>query len=270
MEYIELALFPLLACIIIASIHTWLGIQVVKRGVIFIDLALAQVAVMGGAIGLLLDIELGTIMSYTISIILTIVFSYLFAIIKDDNKNTPKEAYIGIVYAVTAALTILLLDRSPEGAEHLKSFLVGSILTVGKQEVFRAIVLYSIIAAFYYTLRKQVFKEPNVNRLGNGRQSTLMEFLFYFSFGIVVTLSVKMAGILLVFSFLIVPAISGFLFFNKLKAVLLFGWGVSVIASLMGISFSFLADFPTGASIVASFGVLLVVLKTVQFLRKNK
>jgi len=260
-EYIDLMIWPLLAAIVLTGIHVYLGLHVVTRGVIFVDLALAQVAALGMAIGLLLGWTDDSLAVYLLALSFTFLGAALFALTRSLTKTVSQEAIIGITYAVSAAVMIILFSKSAEGAEHLNHLLVGSILFVTPWIVLKTFLLYAVIGLFHWFYRKQFMLTSEITSNTNQAPINLKlwDFLFYMTFGFVVTSSVRIAGVFLVFSFLIIPATAALLFVKGVKNRLLFGWAFGVIGSLLGMIVSVLLDIPTGATIVASFGVLLLL-----------
>ena len=271
MEYLELLLWPIIATFVLTGIHVYLGLHVVTRGVIFVDLALAQVAALGMAIGVLIGLVHESITVYLIALLFTTLGAGLFALTREIQRRFNQEAIIGIVYVVSAALMIILLSKLPEGGEHLNHLLVGSILFVSPSAVIKTAVLYTVIGLFHYRYRVaflSVSKFPGHDEVQQVN-TKLWDFMFYVSFGLVVTSSVQIAGILLVFSYLIIPAVAALLFVRGIKQRLLFGWAFGVVGSLFGMFISVLFDLPTGASIVAAFGTLLVLVILVKGIRQN-
>ncbi|RMF09940.1 MAG: metal ABC transporter permease [Candidatus Neomarinimicrobiota bacterium] len=263
---VDLIFWPFLAAVVISGIHVYLGLHVVTRGVIFVDLALAQVAALGTAVGVLWGLEPATTASYLLAFLFTLIGAGLFAVIRSLPRAIPQEAIIGITYVVAAALMVLLFSRSPEGGEELNHLLVGSILFVTPQTVGKMFLLYLGIAWFHWTFRSR-FLEASRN-LGaatseEGHRHTRWDFLFYVTFGIVVTLSVRVAGVLLVFSYLIIPIVAALFFNRRPAALLIFGWSFGLVASVLGMVFSLTLDLPTGATIVVTFGLLLLLTAAV-------
>jgi zinc/manganese transport system permease protein len=253
----DLLAVPFLACLVLTGIHAYLGLHVLARGVIFVDLALAQVAALGVTAGLLAGHAPQSDAAYAWALGFTAGGAALLALTGGRRGVVPQEAIIGIVYAVAAALTVLVLDRVPQGGEHIKQLLVGSILAVSAEEVGRIAVLYAAIGAFHWWCRGPMLA------LSTGqapRRAALWDFIFYFTFGLVVTSSVRVAGVLLVFSYLIVPAVVGAWLATRLGSRLLIGWTVGVVVSALGLALSYLADLPTGATIVGTFGAVLALL----------
>jgi len=249
----------LLACFILTGIHTYLGIHVISRGVIFVDIALAQIAALGMTVALLFGFENGSQASYFFALGFTFMGAIFFAYFKDD--KLPQEAIIGVSFAVSSALGILIADRMPHGSEHIKYLLSGDILWVTWPQIIKTAVIYSLLGIFHYVLRDR-FLLLSTNPDEAKRQGLKIWFwdlLFYLSFGLVITSSVQMAGILLVFAFLIVPGLCSILFFNGLKARLLMGWAIGLVFSVVAIALSYLSDLQTGPTIVTTFGAVLIL-----------
>jgi zinc/manganese transport system permease protein len=261
MDLIQLMFRPFVACLILTGIHAYLGLHVVERGVIFVDLALAQVAALGATLGFLVGFGLHSWQGYVIALAFTITGAGVLALTRLQRRVVPQEALIGIVYAVASAAAILVLSRAPEGGEELKELLVGHILFVEWSEILKVLGLYGLIAAVHWGARRQflaISRDPE----GAARQGLPVlawDFLFYATFGVVVTSSVEMAGVLVVFSFLIVPAVCGVLLGKSIRGRLLVGWVCGVLTSVAGMAASYQLDLPTGASVVCAFGVCLLV-----------
>ncbi len=263
---LEFMLLPFLACLILTGIHAYLGIHVIEREVIFVDLALAQIAALGAIIAFLLGMELHSTTAYLFSLGFTFVGATIFSLTRLKERKVSQEAIIGIVYAVSAALSILALNRAPSEAEHIKYMLVGNIMFVEWSEIIKMAILYAGIGLFHFIYRKKfllISLHPEEARKQN-IPIRLWDFLFYASFGIVVTSSVEIAGVLLVFSYLIVPAISAMLLSNRLRTRLILGWALGSLTSLVGLYLSVVLDFPTGATIVCTFGILVVAVLIIQ------
>jgi zinc/manganese transport system permease protein len=257
----SLLLWPFIVCLILTGIHTYLGIHVIRRGVIFVDLALAQMAALGATAALLFGYDLHDPAAYWISLGMTLIGAAFFSLSRSRDEKIPQEAIIGIVYVVSAAAAVILLDRAPGGAEHIRGLLVGNILTVTPAQIIQTALLYAVVALFHWFFRKRfllVSFHPEV-ALREEVRLRLWDFLFYAAFGVVVTSSVALAGVLLVFAFLIVPALTSLLLTEGITARLWIGWGFGVAASLLGLAASVIFDLPTGASIVCAFGLLLLI-----------
>ncbi len=259
---LEFLWVPFLACLVLTGIHAYLGLHVLARGVIFVDLALAQVAALGITVAFLAGHPIQSDAAYWYALAFTVGGALLFAVSRARRPRIPQEAIIGIVYAVGAAAAVLVVDRAPQGSEHIKQLLVGSILTVTPAEVGTLALLYAVIGALHWVIRSPVLEislDPE-GALARGRRVRWWDFLFYVSFGVVVTSSVRIAGVLLVFAYLIVPAAVGALLAQSVSGRLLIGWGLGLLASLAGLSASYAWDLPTGATVVTTFGVLLALV----------
>lgn len=253
---------PFLACLVLTGIHAYLGLHVLARGVIFVDLALAQVAALGITVAFLAGHPIQSDAAYWYALAFTVGGALLFAVSRARRPRIPQEAIIGIVYAVGAAVAVLVVDRAPQGSEHIKQLLVGSILTVTPAEVGTLALLYAVIGALHWVIRRPVLEislDPE-GALARGRRIRWWDFLFYVSFGVVVTSSVRIAGVLLVFAYLIVPAAAGALLARSVAGRLLIGWGLGLLASLAGLTASYAWDLPTGATVVTTFGALLALV----------
>lgn len=257
---IVLYLLPaFVACLVLTGIHTYLGIHVITRGVIFVDIALAQIAALGITGAFLLGFEPESSTAYFFSLGATFLGALFFAFFRD--KRIPQEAIIGVAFAVSSATVILLADALPHGSEHIKYLLSGNILWVNWDQIIKTAVIYSALGIFH-TIFRDKFLLVSANPQEAERRKIKLwvwDLLFYLSFGLVITSSVQMAGVLLVFSFLIVPALCGFLFFEGIRGRLFMGWMIGGLVSLSGIAGSYFWDLPTGPMIVAVFGVVLGV-----------
>ncbi|MFC1679655.1 metal ABC transporter permease [Elusimicrobiota bacterium] len=257
---LEIMLPPLVACLILTGIHAYLGIHVVERGVIFVDLALAQIAALGAVIAVLAGFELHSTGSYTMSLLFTFVGAAIFSVTRLKESDVPQEAIIGIVYVVSAAAAVLVLEKFPADAGHLKHMLVGNILFVTWPEILKTLALYGAIGALHFFFREKfILLSRDPEEAGRrGISIRWWDFLFYMTFGFVVTSSVEIAGVLLVFSFLIAPAVCSMLFTRHFGKRLLLGWGLGSIVSFVGVYASAVWDFPTGAAVVCVFGLLVM------------
>jgi zinc/manganese transport system permease protein len=253
---------PFAACLVLVGIHAYLGIHVLARGVIFVDLALAQIAALGRTLAFLAGYELDSMEAHLISLGAAFVGAALFSLTRLRQRQVPQEAVIGITYAVAAAAGVLAIDRAPHGAEHLKDLLVGSILWVTWPQVLEITGLYLALGLFHWFFRERflVITLDEEEAWRRGWSVRFWDFIFYASFGLVISVSVQVAGVLLVFSFLIVPAVCGTLLAQRLVWRLGVAWGVGFGASALGCSLSYAADLPTGAAVVCTFGAVLIAL----------
>jgi zinc/manganese transport system permease protein len=254
---------PFAVCLVLTGIHTYLGTHVLARGVIFVDLALAQIAALGTTMAFLMGYGVESTESYWLSLLFTFVGAAVFSLSRLDEDRVPQEAIIGITYVVASAIAILAVDRAPHGAEHIKYLLVGSVLWVTWPEVLKTLVIYALVGVFHWVYRDRfvlISNEPDLARQ-QGVNIRLWDFLFYASFGFVITSSVRIAGVLLVFSFLIVPSVISALFTRSLGKRLVIGWSIGFLVSAVGGVLSFSLDLPTGATIVVTFGAALLITR---------
>jgi zinc/manganese transport system permease protein len=260
---------PFAASLILTGIHAYLGVHVVERGVIFVDLSLAQIAALGATIAILLpfagDDPHGP-WTYWISLVFTFIGAAVFSIIRVKRARIPQEAIIGISYAVASAASILAMSKATSESEHLKDMLVGNILAVSWPEVLNTAALYGAVGAFHYVFRKKflAISMDHDKAEAEGTSVRLWDFLFYASFGFVVTSSVAIAGVLLVFCYLIVPSVAAMLYADRIGPRLAIGWTMGTIVSALGIYLSVKLDLPTGATMVCTFGAVLILMALVR------
>ncbi len=263
MTIFQILLPAFVASLILTGIHAYLGVHVVERGVIFVDLSLAQIAALGSTVAYLAGYDLHSTTAYLFSLGFTFMGAAIFALTRVHRKTRiPQEAIIGIVYAVSAAMAILIMSKATQETEHLKEMLVGNILSVTWPELARTALLYALVGLFHFIFRRR-FLAISMDESAAEREGVnvrLWDFLFYMSFGFVVTSSVAIAGVLLVFCFLIVPSVTAMLFAERLGPRLAIGWSMGAVVSAAGVALSFLLDLPTGAAIVATFGAALLIL----------
>jgi zinc/manganese transport system permease protein len=266
---LEFLAAPFVASLILTGIHAYLGVHVVERGVIFVDLSLAQIAALGATIALLMPITGGdphAPIVYWISLAFTFLGAAVFSTIRVKRARIPQEAIIGICYAVASAASILAMSKATSESEHLKDMLVGNILAVSWPEVVRTAVLYGAIGLFHYIFRKKFLAISMDHRMAEaqGLSIKFWDFLFYASFGFVVTSSVSIAGVLLVFCYLIVPSVAAMLYADSIGKRLAIGWTMGTVVSALGVYMSLRLDLPTGATIVCTFGLVLVLMALVR------
>ncbi len=272
MEILQFLILPFVASLILTGIHAYLGVHVVERGVIFVDLALAQIAALGTTIGVLVGVDPHGGEAYWISLAFTFLGAGIFALVRTRRAHIPLEAFIGITYAVASAGAILAMSKATGETEHLKDMLVGNILAVSRHDVIKTAVLYGAIGLFHYIFRRRfLLISMNAEQArAEGVSVRLWDFLFYASFGFVVTSSVAIAGVLLVFCYLIVPSVGAMLFAEKIGRRLAIGWTMGTLVSAMGCYFSVYLDLPTGATIVCTFGGVLLVMYVVHLVRQHR
>ena len=261
-DLLALMWVPFLMCLVLTGIHAYLGLHVIAREVVFVDIALAQIAALGATAAFLWGYDLDSWGSYGFALSFTIVGASVFALTRSRERRVSQEAIIGVVYAVSAAAAVLVADRTPHGAEHLRSMLVGSILAVRGREVLEVASLYAVVGLFHWLCRRPfllISTEPE-RAYRDGWRVRGWDFLFYASFGVVVTSSVRIAGVLLVFSYLIVPTLAANLLGGSVARRLALAWGFGTLVSVVAMVASAILDLPTGATVVCAFGLILLVL----------
>jgi zinc/manganese transport system permease protein len=260
---------PFAASLILTGIHAYLGVHVVERGVIFVDLSLAQIAALGATIALLMPMSGGDPhgrVVYWVSLGFTFLGAFVFSTIRSKRARIPQEAIIGICYAVASAAAILAMSKATSESEHLKDMLVGNILAVSWPEVGKTAALYGAVGLFHFIFRHKflaISMDPK-RAEAQGISIRLWDFLFYASFGFVVTSSVAIAGVLLVFCYLIVPSVAAMLYADAIGKRLAIGWTMGTIVSALGVYLSLQLDLPTGATIVCTFGLVLILMALVK------
>lgn len=269
-DFISLMTLPFLACLILTGIHAYLGVHVVARKVIFVDLALAQIAALGAVMAVLIGQGENSTLSYAFSLGAAFMGAIIFSFTRTRHDRIPQEAIIGIVYAVSAAAAILLLNNSAEGDEHLRHMLVGNILLVNGREVLKMLLLYGCIGLFHWKYREYFIAISTAPESEFCARISIRKWdlFFYLSFALVVTSSVRIAGVLLVFSYLVVPAVAAMLFAETIRGRLIFGWIFGTLVSLIAMTLSYVLDWPTGATVVCCFGAGLAGLAIFKLWRK--
>jgi zinc/manganese transport system permease protein len=267
MDTLAFLTYPFLACLLLVLIHAYFGIHILERGIIFVDLALAQFIGIGIAVSFLV----GEDGSYSLPLLFAVLGAAVLSLSKRVAKHVNVEAFIGVIYIFSVSAAILILDRSPHGLEEFKAILNGNIIWVTPRELTSTFVIYSAVGLLHLLLRRQFLALSY-----EGRGSYLLELSFFLSFAIVLVKSVQLAGIMQVFSFLVLPALIGRLFSLKPFRVLIAGWVIGVAASIAGILLSYVLDIPTAPVIVTGmaltfFGLLAgKIIRSNEFVRKLK
>jgi len=263
MSFLSVMALPLLACLLLVLILPALGQHVLARGVIFVDLALAQIAALGQSVAFLMGAEPHDPSTYYWSFGFTLLGAALFSFMWDREHSVLQEAFIGISFALATAATLLLLSNAPHGAEHVRGALSGEALGwVRWRDIAIMTALYAIVGAFQFFNRRKLFlcsEDPRRARQ-MGLSVKKWDFLFYASFGLVVTISVNVSGVLAVFSYLIVPIVCSTLLGRRGRARLYWAWGIGFVVSVLGSGLSYLKDWPMGATIVCLFGVSVAIV----------
>lgn len=254
---LDLMIPPIVAALLILSIHAYLGLHVIAREVIFVDLAFAQIAAMGATAALLLGFDHGTPQSLVFSLIFTLLGALVFSFTRMEKSAVPQEAIIGITYVVASAAVILLAGFTAEGTEHLQETMTGTLIWVDWATIRTLAIVYALMGVFHFALRKQFLAVSFSPQLL--QRVRFWDFLFYASFGLVISFSVEIAGVLMVFSTLVIPAVIAFLFTHRLGVALVIAWIAGAIAIVGGIGASFIWDVATGPLLVCAFGLVLVL-----------
>jgi zinc/manganese transport system permease protein len=276
MEIFTLWLWPLAALVLLPGLLVYFGLHVVERGIIFVDLALAQVAALGICVAIALGAHPGhDALPYVLSLVFTLLGAGLFAWSRFDHPRVPQESIIGIIYVVAAAASTLVLSHSAEGDEALKNLLVGNVLLVTRGEVLRTFALFAVIAVLHAFLRKKFLMLTFDEERARAARVAIRtwDFLFYATFGVTVVAFVQITGVYLVFSYLIVPAVCGALLSADIRTRLVIGWVVAFVAGVAGLVLSVRLeslDLPTGPTIVCCFGVLLIACAVLMRLRTGR
>src|SRR5437867_8599829 len=267
----EVMFWPIVACVLLPWLLVYLGLHVVQRGIIFIDIAMAQMAALGICLAVLLHIELESWTTFGIALGFTLAGAAIFSVTGKRASQIPQEAVIGISYVVAAAAAVLLLSRAAEGDEEIKNMLVGNILLVTPREVWERFALFAAVGVFHFVLRKN-FLLVSFDRDGayqKGLRVRWWDFLFYAVFGLVVTSFVRIAGVLLIFSYLIVPAVCGINLAQRIGPRLLIGWIVALVGGVAGLVLSYWWDLASGAAVACACGVLLILVSLLVFCRNR-
>lgn len=267
----EVMKWPLAACLILPPLLVYLGLHVVEREVIFVDLALAQVATLGTCVGLIMGYQFNDRITFWISLGVTFLGAGLFSWSRSSKKSpVPQEAIIGITFVVAAAGVILLLSRVAGGKEELEHLLTGDILNVTAGEVAQRAGIFVLLAAFYAAFHRRfalISSDPGA-AFAQGMKVRLWDFMFYAAFALVVVSFVRVAGVLLTFAYLIVPAVCGVMLAERWTRRLVVGWVIAASASLIGLGASYWLDLPTGAAIVCACGLLLITVSVYASMRR--
>jgi zinc/manganese transport system permease protein len=255
--------WALACCLVLAGIHAYLGFHVVRRGVLFVDLSMAQMAALGAAVGIVIGLEHGTVAKYLLSAVFAFSTAGLIAVLR--SRKIPQEAIIATIYGLATAATFVVLEHAPHGMEEIKYLLVGQVLTVPPDKVWMTALLYAPIGLLLYWLHSRTME---VTEDGEASHRMLLDFIFYGAFAVVITSSVGLVGVLLVFALLVLPAVSAILLSNRSTSRLAWGWGIAGAGSLIGLHAAFDLDLPAAPVIVLTLGALLLVAAILGRLRR--
>lgn len=258
-ETIHFLSAPLAICLILVGVLSYLGNHILSRGIIFIDIAVAQIAALGTMIGILCGLPDGSFFVSLFSLVFTLGILTLFALSKFEFREISQEVIIGIIYGISLAMAMLLVDITPGGSNFIQETLTGRILWVTWHDVTVTFVLFFFIALIHIFLIKKfvLISEGQLENFSK-KQIRLYDLLFYVSFGFVVVKAVEIGGIFLVFMYLIAPASIATLLSSNWRNRILIGWFVGFLASVIGIYISYDFNFPNGPTIVCVLGLFLV------------
>jgi zinc/manganese transport system permease protein len=260
-EVLHFLAAPFAACLILVAILGYFGLHVLLRGVIFVDLALAQIAAMGAVVAFIFGHQPGSKASFTFSLAAALLGAAIFSWSRSRRGKVPQEAIIGITYVVASAATILIADRAPEGAEHIKELLAGAIVWVTWPTVVKDLLVFIAVGLLHVRFRRRFrrISEDPEEAFAAGLKVRWWDFLFYASFGLVITLAVEIGGVLMVFTYLVAPAIIALAWSDRWPARMVIAWTVGTLASAFGLFASYTWDLPSGPAIVCVLGALLVL-----------
>lgn len=269
MEVLPFIVAPAAACLILSVTMAYFGLHVLRREIIFIDLSMAQLAALGTTLAFVMDIPLDSTESQAFSLCLIIAGACFFSFVRFVIPKVPQEAVIGIIYVVSSALAILVVDQSPHGAEHIKDLLNGSILWISWMGVLKLTGVCVLVGVFHWKFQHRFLEISTDYREKLSKKQIGWDFIFYLSLGLIVVFSVKSAGIFLIFSFLIIPASCGLIFSNVFFNQWMIGAAVGTLGSVLGIAFSTVSDLPTGSTLVTVLGALFLASLPLSKIRNN-
>jgi zinc/manganese transport system permease protein len=259
--FLDIMTIPVVTALILVAMHGYLGTHVVRRGVIFVDIALAQMAALGVAVALLFGVEIGSGTAFLAGLGSTLCGALILSFTRTRDERVPQEAYIGIVYVVASAAMIIVLTHVAHGGEEIKNLLVGAILWVSWMDVLKTSVLYGVLSIILWLThgRLVVISTDPAGARAQGLSLRRWDFLFYVMLGTVVTMSVQIAGVLMVFTMLVVPTVMALRLCRRMSRQFIYVIVVGTLAVFGGSSASYVFDLPTGAAIVCAFGIFLTV-----------
>ncbi|MBN1164350.1 MAG: metal ABC transporter permease [Candidatus Krumholzibacteriota bacterium] len=272
-EIVQFLTPPLVACVTILGLLGYLGIHVLKREIIFIDIALAQIAAVGATFAhLYLGREENSVPAYLCAFAFTVLAALFFSQIDKRITRISHEAIIGVTYAIAAAAALFILALAAGGDVHMENMLTGSILWARWPDILAIAVLFFLVGLFHFLYRRKFIRLSESYGSGavRGKENIWWDFLFYVSMGMVITFSVKIAGVLVIFSFLIIPATFSALFADSWRDRLLWAWGVGIFSIISGLILSYFLDFCCGPAVITMLGLSLIGASLlVKFRRAN-
>ncbi len=257
---------PIAGCVVMAGILSYFGNHILTRGIIFIDIALAQIVALGTMVGLLMGFTEDTMTIELVSLLFTLLIISVFALTKFEKQVVPQEAIIGIIYGLGLGLAMLLAEKIPGGSNFISKTITGNILWVTWDKVFSCFILFLAIAIIHFFFRKPFIKisESKENLPFSIKRIRLYELLFYITFSLVVVRSVPIGGIFLVFTLLIAPTAIATLFTSSWKQRFIWSWIIGILGSIAGVFISYHMNISNGPAIVCLLGIMVFVLALVK------
>ncbi len=241
---------------VVLVLHTYIGLHIIRRTLIFSDLVLDQLAAFGAMVGIALGIEYGTSTSYLSALIAVLFGALLLALMKPKGRTIPREAVIGIMYVMALVASLLLGDKLCGGGTYVTKTLSGSMLWVTWPLVLVTAVTYLVLIIFHFFFKDKFISL--VERPGTNSNERLWDFLLFTTQGIITVLIVPIAGVLLAYAFLMIPATIASLFTRKWLLAVLVGWFIGFSACVAGICASYFLNLPYGPTLVLSLGICFV------------
>jgi zinc/manganese transport system permease protein len=254
---------PIAMAVLLVGLHAYLGLHVLEREVVFVDIGLAQISALGTLLCQIFFHEYNKPISLISSFALCLLVSFFLAYHRKAQKSISQEVLVAMVYALASGLTILITDRIPHGVEHLKHTLVGNILFVSWESVLVTLVIYSLVGSIHWLYREQFWKATRGESSG-----ILWDFFFYALFSLVITISTMHAGVLVVFAILMAPAALARSLFQKINQQMMAAWIFGILGIFISFGLSSIYDLPAGASITSILSA--VFLGSLLFRRKIK
>ena len=255
-ETINFLLIQVVLLAVVTSVHTYLGMHVIRRGIVFSDLALDQLAAFGIILGIGLGVAGGSVASYLISFLAVFIGSILLAFIKPRNKAIPHEAVIGIIYGLALVASVMVADKFSGGSAYVTQTLTGCMLWVSWPLVYVTVGVYTLLALFHYRFRNKFI--GLTEGTSRDKYENLWDLLFFITLGIITVLIVPIAGVLLAYAFLMIPAAIATLFTHNWSRGLKMGWGIGFIASISGLLSSYFFGLPYGPTLVLALGIFFL------------